>query len=61
MRKVDNGEKKGGEWIIKKIIISEIVATDVVASRPHERQPTGMPTARANYDLQVQVQVHDLL
>ena len=29
-------------------IMSFIVATYVVASRPPERQQTGMPTARAN-------------
>ena len=45
MRKGDDGEeKKTG----KKIIMMKIVATNVVASRPPERQPTETPTARAN-------------
>ena len=42
MRKVDNGEKKK-----KSKIISFIVATNVVASRPPECRPTGTPTACA--------------
>ena len=31
----------------KKKIMAEIVATNVVASRPPERRPTATPTARA--------------
>ena len=42
MRKVDDGEKKE-----KEKIMTFIVATKVVASRPPERRPTGTPTARA--------------
>ena len=41
VRKVDDGEKKRK----KKIIISYIVATNVIASRPPERRPTGTPLA----------------
>ena len=32
-------------------IMLEIVATDIVASRLAKSQPTGTPTARANFDL----------
>ena len=46
MRKVDDGEKK--EKKEKKKIMTFIVATNVVASRPPERRPTGTPHARAN-------------
>ena len=42
IRKVDDGEETG-----KKM--SFIVDTNAVASRPPKSQPTGMPTARANY------------
>ena len=42
MRKVDDGEKKK-----EKKIMTFIVATNVVASRPPERRPTGTPHARA--------------
>ena len=49
MRKVDNGEKKGKkEEKRKEKIITFLVATNVVASRPPERRPTGTPHARAN-------------
>ena len=41
MRKVDDGEKE-------KKIMSLIVTTNVVASRPPKRQMTGTPIARAN-------------
>jgi len=41
MRKVDDGEKR------KKKIMTFIVATNVIASRPPERRPTGTPHARA--------------
>ena len=44
MRKVDNGEEKRK----KKKIMTFIVATNVIASRPPERRPTGTPHARAN-------------
>ena len=40
MRKVDDGKRK------KKIMLF-LVATNVVASRPPERRPTGTPHARA--------------
>ena len=44
MRKVEDGEEKKR----KEKIITFIVATNVIASRPHERQPTGTPDTRAN-------------
>ena len=44
MRKGDDAEKKNG---VEKIMM-RIVATNVVASRPPERRPTGTTTARAN-------------
>ena len=47
MRKVDDGEKKKRKKERKKIM-TFIVATNVVASRPPERRPTGTPHARAN-------------
>ena len=34
--------------MVKKKIMAEIVATNVVASRPGERRPAATPTARAN-------------
>ena len=43
MRKVEDGKRK-----IKEKIMSFLVATNVVASRPPERRPTGTPHARAN-------------
>ena len=46
MRKGDDGEKKQGKKIMMKI-----VATNVVASRPPNGGPTGMPTTRANNPL----------
>ena len=46
MRKVDDGEEKKKE---KKKIMTFIVATNVIASRPPERRPTGTPHARADY------------
>ena len=45
MRKGRDGEN-GKKW---KIMVF-IVATNVVASRPPERRPTGTLTARANVD-----------
>ena len=42
MRKVDDGEKR------KEKIMTFKVATNVVASQPPERRPTGTPSARAN-------------
>ena len=51
MRKVNNG---GEKIVTKKIrMIMEIVATNIVASRPHKRQPTGTPTTRAKSDLTI--------
>ena len=49
MRKVDDAEKriKGKQKKKEKEKII-IVATNVVASRPPERRPTGTPHARAN-------------
>ena len=44
-RKGRNGEKKMGK---KWNGMTFIVATNVVASQPPKRQPTGTPTARAN-------------
>ena len=44
MRKVDDGEKKKEK---EKKIMMFIVATNVGASRPPERRPTGTPHARA--------------
>ena len=46
MRKVDDGEKKRKKR--KEKIMMFIVATNVIASRPPERRPTGTPHARAN-------------
>ena len=43
MWKGDNGKKGGGDG--KRMI--KIVATNVVASRPPKRRPTGTPTVRA--------------
>ena len=43
MRKVDDRKRKR-----KEIIMSFLVATNVIASRPPERRPTGTPHARAN-------------
>ena len=45
MRKVDDGEKKKKK---KEKIMSFIVTTNVVASRPFDRRPTGTWNARAN-------------
>ena len=48
MRKGRDGEKK---WKMEKMwgnIMTFIVATNVVVSRPPERRTTGMPHARAN-------------
>ena len=48
MRKGDNGEKKEKRKEKKrKKIKTFLVATNVVASRPPERRPTGTPTTRA--------------
>ena len=51
MRKVDDGEEKKEKKRReekKGKIITFIVATNVVASRPPKRRPTGKPHARAN-------------
>ena len=53
MRKVDDGKKE------KKIMLF-LVATNIVASRPPERRPTGTPQARAKivfFKVQISVQV----
>ena len=47
MRKVEDGEEKKEKKRKKGKIMAFIVATNVVASRPPERRPTGTPTARA--------------
>ena len=44
---VEAGAGAGAE-LGKKKIKTFLVATNIVASRPHERRPTGTPTARAN-------------
>ena len=46
MRKGDDGGKNGGEGgISKNKIKTFLVATNVVASRPPKRQPTGTPSS----------------
>ena len=45
MRRVDDGEEEKRK---KEKIMSFIVATNVIASRPPDRRPTGTPHARAN-------------
>ena len=47
MRKVDDGEKIGGENIKKDILLA-IVATNIVAIRTPERRTTEMLTAHGN-------------
>ena len=44
MKKVDNEKKKKR----KENNVAFLVATNIVASRPPKRQPTGTPHARAN-------------
>ena len=44
MRNIDDREETGR----KKKIMTFMVATNVIASRPPERRPTGTPHARAN-------------
>ena len=56
MRKVYNTEKQGlgGQETRKKSKENKnvkIVATKVIASQPPECQPTGTPTAQANFKL----------
>ena len=46
MRKVDDGKRKR-----KEIIMSFLVVTNVIASWPPERRPTGTPTAHAKSKL----------
>ena len=46
MRKVDDGKRK--EKKKEEKIMSFLVATNVIASRPPERRPTGTPHGRAN-------------
>ena len=45
MRKGSDGEEKRKK---KEKIMTFLEATNVVASRPPKRRPTGTPTARAN-------------
>ena len=54
MRKGDGGEtrKKGGRGGIKKMKMF-LVATNVIASQPPERQPTGMLTACAKIMMEI--------
>ena len=56
MRKVDDREKKNKKKEKKekkrKKIMSFIVATNVVASQPPQRRPTGTPTTFANIGLE---------
>ena len=47
MKKVDDGEEKEKRKKKKEKIMTFIVATNVIASRPPERRPTGTPHARA--------------
>ena len=47
MRKVDDRKKKRKEKKKEKKIMSFLVATNIVASRPPEGRPTGTPHARA--------------
>ena len=55
MKKVADGEKQGKlgkkekKEQRKQKIMTFIVATNVVASRPPKRRPTGTPHARANF------------
>ena len=49
MRKGRDREKKNGEKMEKKKIMMFIVATNLVASRPLKRRPTGTLHARANF------------
>ena len=48
MRKVDDGKKEKKRKKKTEKIMSFLVATNVVASRPPERRSTGTPHARAN-------------
>ena len=50
MRKVDDGEKKEKKKEKRKKIMTFIVATNVIDSRPPEPRPTGTPHARAKRD-----------
>ena len=52
MRKDSDGVKNGEK---EKKITAEIVATNVVASRPPERRPTATPTARAKKSVDEQI------
>ena len=49
MRKGDDGGEKKREKNGEKKIKTFLVATNVIASRPPERGPTGTPTACANF------------
>ena len=57
MRKVDDGEEKRK----KEKIMTFIVATNVIASRPPKRRPTGPLHARAKkYDILAKESANDL-
>ena len=63
MRKVDDREKKKKKRKEKKEkekIMTFIVATNIVASRPPERRPTGTPYARAKKENTLFDQKHRL-
>ena len=51
MRKVDDGEEKKKKKEKRKKRMLFLVATNVVASRPPERRPTGTLHARANFQI----------
>ena len=51
MRKVDDGEEKKEKRKKRNKIMTFIVATNVIASRPPKRRPTGTPHARAKKDM----------
>ena len=54
MRKDNDRENGKREWKIMMFL----VATNVVASRPPERRPTGTPHARANFGEQIDRQTN---
>ena len=53
MRKVDDGEEKRKRKKKRNKIMTFIVATNVIASRPPERQPTGTPHAHAKISKEI--------
>ena len=46
--KIQNGRQGAPKWPRKEKIMSFLVATNIVASRPSDHRPTGMPHALAN-------------